>query len=89
MDNSELDPYRDVANHMISNRTCDSTKHSYKSKLSTMLSFFKSNPSYESCIDENGEMKIPLTQAQLLALFGWISTNPELSKGKHKKKKLN
>jgi hypothetical protein len=81
-----------AANHVIGLRTSKKTKDNYKSKLNTIKIYLKSLDTQEVdptqfCLDENGDIKVPLPNEVIQKLFGWLSTNTDLPKKSYKHKR--
>ena len=71
---------RSAADCIAEYKTSSGTKYCYHSKLGYIIIFFKSKDEFRNLVDENGELVLPLPFSAFKALFGQISTDPELPK---------
>ena len=71
---------RSAADRICEFKTSPGTKSCYNSKLGYIITFFTSNDEFRHLVDEDGKLVLPLPFLAVKALFGQISTDPELPK---------
>jgi len=69
---------RSAADRICEFKTSPGTKSCYNSKLGYIITFFTSNDEFRHLVDEDGKLVLPLPFLAVKALFGQISTDPEL-----------
>ena len=74
-----------IAERMRSKRVKDKTKGNYSGKLNTIKVFLLTN-NFAVHIGERNEIIVPLPDAVLKQLFGWLSVNTDLPKKSRRKK---
>lgn len=67
------------AEHVSGMRITDGTKGTYGGKLNVVRMFLLTHR-HETCVDNNGNIMVPLALNVLEDLFGWLSTNTDLPK---------
>ena len=71
---------RSAADHICDYKTSQGTKSCYHYKIGYIITFFRSKDEFRHLVDEDGNLVLPLPFLALKALFGQISTDPELPK---------
>lgn len=73
-----------IAEHVRSKRVRDKTKMNYRGKLNTIKLFLLSQEEYSVHLDGD-KIVVPLPEAVVRNLFGWLSVNTDLPKKRKKK----
>ena len=69
-----------AAEHVVSQRIATTTKANYRGKINNIVLFLLSTPNLANHVNANNELVIPLPDAVIKKIFGWLSTNTDLPK---------
>ena len=81
---------KEIAEYTLSKRVGRKSQRGYKGKMNTIKVWFLEDECRHQYLDANNEMKVPpqFPVNVLSDLFSWLSTNPDLPRGKRSKKAL-
>lgn len=71
-----------AAEHVVSQRVVCNTRANYRGKINNIVLFLLSTPNLVVHVDAQNNLIVPLPDAVIVKIFGWLSTNTDLPKKK-------
>ena len=71
-----------AAEHVVSQRVVCKTRANYRGKINNIVLFLLSTPNLDVHVNNENNLIVPLPNAVIVKIFGWLSTNTDLPKKK-------